>query len=402
MAVGDLSLVLSARVGKIKPSPTIAVSTRAQELKAAGRDVINLGSGEPDFDTPDHIKQAAIAAINAGDTKYTAVPGTPALRQSIVAKLARENNLHYAPEQIIVSTGAKQSLMNLFLAVLSEGDEVVIPAPYWVSYPDMARLADATPVIAAGDDNFRLTPDALASALSAKTKLVLFNSPSNPSGVLYSADDWRSFAQVLDGYPNALIATDDIYEHIRYGGAPFANILNVRSDYAARTVVVNGVSKAYAMTGWRIGYAAGDASVIKAMAKIQSQSTSNTCSVAQAAAAAALQAGTDCIAPMLAAFDRRRQLVTDGFNSIPGLHCPRINGAFYAFVRAQGAIRAAADAGKIPQATDIDFCTYLLEQAEVACVPGSAFGADGCFRISFATSDENLTTALSRITKLLS
>lgn len=393
--------ILSSRVNRIKPSPTIAVSTRAQELKAAGRDVVNLGSGEPDFDTPPHIKEAAAAAMKNGETKYTAVGGTPALKQAVVEKFQRENNLRYDASQVIVSTGAKQALMNVMLAVLDEGDEVVIPAPYWVSYPDMALLADAVPVIVPSGDDYKISPDALQAALTPRTKLVIFNSPSNPSGSLYTADEWRAFAAVLEKSPQVIIASDDIYEHIRYDGREFTNILNVCPALAARTVVINGVSKAYAMTGWRIGYAAGDAAIIKAMQKIQSQSTSNTCSIAQAAAAAALNAGTDCVGEMLTAFDRRRQFVREGLNALPGVSCPPIEGAFYAFANAKEAIAAAHAAGKIKEATDLAFCEWLLEEAEVAAVPGSAFGSDGCFRISFATSDENLKKALSRMAEVL-
>lgn len=393
--------ILAERVGRIKPSPTIAVSTRAQELKAAGRDVINLGSGEPDFDTPQPIKQAAIAAMEQGQTKYTAVGGTPALKQAVVDKFRRENQLAYDATQVIVSTGAKQALMNLMLAVLDPGDEVIIPAPYWVSYPDMALLADAVPVTVAGGDHYKISPEALQAALTPKSKLVIFNSPSNPSGALYTADEWRAFADVLLKAPRVIIASDDIYEHIRYDGRPFHNLVNVCPELAARTVIINGVSKAYAMTGWRIGYAAGDAAIIKAMQKIQSQSTSNSCSIAQAAAQAALAGGTDCVVPMLSAFDRRRQLVSAGLNGLNGVSCPPIEGAFYAFANAQAAIEQAAADGKIGEATDLAFCEYLLEAAEVAAVPGSAFGQDGCFRISFATSDENLQKAIERLSTLL-
>ena len=283
------------------------MSTRAQEMKAAGRAVINLGSGEPDFDTPKHICAAAAEAIAAGETRYTAVGGTPALKQAIVNKLKRENGLSYTPAQVVASTGAKQSLMNAMLAVLDPGDEVIIPAPYWVSYPDMALLADATPVIVASDETFKMPPAALAEAISEKTRMVIFNSPSNPSGRIIGAEDWQAYAEVLEKAPQATILCDDIYEHIRYDGRPFVNIVNVRPDFMARTVVINGVSKAYAMTGWRLGYAAGDETLIRAMNKIQSQSTSNPCSITQAAAVAALESGTDCLEEMLNAFDRRRQ-----------------------------------------------------------------------------------------------
>ena len=392
---------LARRVARIKPSPTIAVSTRAQEMKAAGRAVVNLGSGEPDFDTPEHIKEAARKALADGLTKYTAVGGTPELKAAVIEKFRRENGQQYSAEQIIVSTGAKQCIMNLMLALLDDGDEVIIPAPYWVSYPDMALLCGGKPVIVPADDGRKITPQAVAGALSDKTKLVLFNSPSNPSGDMVTADEWRAFAEVLDARPDVIIASDDIYEHIRYGNLPFSNILNVRPDYARRTVLVNGVSKAYAMTGWRIGYAAGAPDIIKAMTKIQSQSTSNPCSIAQAAAQAALNAGTECIAPMLEAFDRRRRFVTDALNRLAGVSCGNISGAFYAFADARQAIDTAAKSGKINEPTDLAFCEYLLETAEIAVVPGSAFGCEGFFRISFATSDDNLQTAMTRLQNAL-
>ena len=395
---------LAARVGRIKPSPTIAVSTKAQEMKAAGRDIINLGSGEPDFDTPQHIKDAAIAAIANGQTKYTPVGGTAQIKNAIAHKLAQENNLHYSPEQIIVSTGAKHCIMNLMLAVLDAGDEVIIPAPYWVSYPDMALLADAIPVVitAGSEQNYKITPRQLKTALTDKSKLLILNSPSNPSGALYSKDELAALAEALSQHPRVIIATDDIYEHIRYDGRPFANILNACPSLSERVIVINGVSKAYAMTGWRIGYAAGNANIIKAMTKIQSQGTSNACSIAQAAAAAALEGGTDCIAPMVEAFDRRRKFVQEGLNAARGIHCGDIEGAFYAFADAQNAIANLRESGKIDKADDLSLCAYLLEKAEVAAVPGSAFGAEGCFRISFATSDENLDKAIDRIQKALS
>ena len=392
---------LSCLVSRIKPSPTIAVSTKAQEMKAAGRSVINLGSGEPDFDTPSHIKAAANQALADGQTKYTAVGGTPELKLAIVNKFQQENKLSYAPENIIVSTGAKQSLMNLMLAVLDADDEVVIPAPYWVSYPDMALLAAAKPVVVVPSSGQKLCADQLISAITSKTKMLILNSPSNPSGQMYSADELSALATVLANRPDIIIASDDIYEHIRYDGRSFTNILNVAPKLKNQTVVINGVSKCYAMTGWRIGYAAGEKSLVQAMTKIQSQSTSNPCSVAQAAAAAALNSGTDCIMPMLESFDRRRRFVHQSLNRLHGVSCNDIEGAFYAFANAKTAINKAATDGKIPNANDLDFCSYLLETAEVACVPGSAFGFDGYFRISFATSDENLATAMDRLQKTL-
>jgi len=291
--------------------------------------------------------------------------------------------------------------MNLMLAVLDEGDEVIIPAPYWVSYPDMTLLADATPVTINAGADYKISPESLAAAITPNSRMVVFNSPSNPSGALYTADEWRAFGEVLRQHPDIVIASDDIYEHIRYGDSNYVNILNVCPDLIERTVIINGVSKAYAMTGWRIGYAAGAPDIIKAMTKIQSQSTSNTCSIAMAAAEAALNGGTDCVAEMLTAFNRRRQFVTEGLNALPGVHCPPIQGAFYAFSNAKDAIDQAAADGRIAQANDLAFCEYLLEKAEVAAVPGSAFGSDNCFRISFATSDENLEKAIERIGKAL-
>lgn len=395
--------VLAERVGRIKPSPTIAVSSRAQEMKAAGRDVINLGSGEPDFDTPQHIKDAAAEAIKNGQTKYTAVGGTPALKTAVAEKFRRENELDYAPEQIIVSAGAKHCIMNLMTAVLDEGDETVIPAPYWVSYPDMALLLGARPVFATADAaaEYKITPPQLEKALGGKSKLLVLNSPCNPSGALYSRAELSALAEVALRHPKLIIATDDIYEHIRYDGREFANIVNVCPQLAGRTVVINGVSKAYAMTGWRIGYAAGPAPIIKAMTKIQSQGTSNPCSIAQAAAAAALNGGLECVAPMLEAFDRRRRFVREGINAAPGLSCGEIAGAFYAFVDAADAITALHEKGKIAAPTDLELCAYLLEKAEVAAVPGSAFGAENCFRISFAAADDLLHEAIARIQRAL-
>ena len=393
--------VLAARVGRIKPSPTIAVSSRAQEMKAAGRDVINLGSGEPDFDTPQHIKNAAAEAIKNGQTKYTAVGGTPALKNAVVNKLRRENELIYTPEQTAVSTGAKHCIMNLMTAVLNEGDEAVIPAPYWVSYPDMALLLGARPVIAAAEKSHKITAQQLEKALTPKSKLLVLNSPCNPSGALYSREELAALAKVLLRHPQIIIASDDIYEHIRYDGRAFANIINVCPQLAGRTVVINGVSKGYAMTGWRIGYAAGPEPVIKAMTKIQSQATSNPCSIAQAAAAAALNGGLECIAPMLEAFSRRRRFVQAELNATPGISCGEIEGAFYAFADATGAISALHKKGEIAAPSDLDFCAYLLEKAEVAAVPGSAFGAKNHFRISFAAADDALKEATARIRRAL-
>ncbi|MGI9337406.1 MAG: pyridoxal phosphate-dependent aminotransferase [Gammaproteobacteria bacterium] len=392
----------AARIGRVKPSPTIAVSDKARELKAAGRDIINLGSGEPDFDTPQHIKDAANDAIKRGDTKYTAVGGTAALKQAVADKLRRENNLHYEPGQIVISTGAKQALMNVMLSLIDDGDEVVIIAPYWVSYPDMALLAGGAPVFVRPQNPRHIAaPAELAAALGDKTKLVILNSPSNPAGTLYSADELRALGEVLADYPNVAIASDDIYEHIRYDGKPFATIAEVCPQLAARTIVINGVSKAFAMTGWRIGYCASALPIAKAMTKVQSQSTSNPCSIAQAAALAALEGGTECLKPMLAAFDSRRRRVVAGLNSAAGLSCAPVEGAFYAFANAAQAIGKLHNDGKLPAADDICFCNYLLEKAGVAAVPGSAFGMDGFFRISFAAPDADIDSALQRINDAL-
>lgn len=399
----DITEMLAARVGRIKPSPTIAVSSRAQELKAAGRDVINLGSGEPDFDTPEHIKEAAVAAVRGGQTKYTPVGGTPALKTAAAEKLRRENGLDYPPEQICVSAGAKHCIMNLMAAVLDEGDEALIPAPYWVSYPDMVLLQGARPaVIPSPAQTRKITPEGLENALTEKSKLLILNSPCNPAGAVYSSGELAALAEVAARYPRLFIVSDDIYEHIIYGGGVFANILNVCPALAERTVVVNGVSKAYAMTGWRIGYAAGPAPLIRAMTKIQSQTTSNPCSIAQAAAVAALEGGLECTKPMLEAFERRRRFVLEGLNASPGISCGEIEGAFYAFADVSAAAAALFEKGKISAPDDLEFCGYLLEHAGVAAVPGSAFGAENCFRISFAASDDSLKSALARIQEALS
>ena len=395
----DGSFSLSARVGRIRPSPTIAVSTKAAELRAAGRDILNLGAGEPDFDTPEHVKAAAAQAAEKGATKYTAVNGTPELRRAVAEKFRRENGLEYAPEQIVVSNGAKQSLMNAMLALLDEGDEVLICAPYWVSYPDMALLADATPVfISAGADaGYKVSPSQLSGALTEKTRLVILNGPSNPSGAMFSREEICALGEALRPFPRAMIASDDIYEHIRYDGRDFCNIASACPDLAERTIVVNGVSKAYAMTGWRIGYAAARPELAKAMTKIQSQMTSNASSISQAAALAALESGTDCIGPMLEAYHRRRDLVSEALNGIPGLRCPPIEGAFYAFADAREGIDRLAKGGTLSAADDVSLCAALLEKIGVAAVPGSAFGAPGHFRVSFAASDETLKTALQRM-----
>ncbi|MFN3594663.1 MAG: pyridoxal phosphate-dependent aminotransferase [Thiobacillaceae bacterium] len=389
---------LSARVRNIKPSPTLSVTARAARLKAEGRDIISLGVGEPDFDTPDHIKQAAIAAIERGFTKYTAVGGTPSLKQAVIGKFKRDNGLEYTPKQILVSCGGKQSFYNLVQAYINPGDEVIIPAPYWVSYPDIVLLADGRPVfIEAGiEQGFRITPAQLDAAITPRTRMLVLNSPSNPTGAVYTREELAALGEVLRRHPQVLIASDDMYEHILLGDTPFTNILNVCPDLYARTVVLNGVSKAYAMTGWRIGYAAGPADLIAAMENVQSQSTSNPTSISQVAAEAALNGDQDCIRPMVEAFRKRHRYVVDGLNAMPGVHCADSGGAFYAFPDMRAAIARLHAAGRLKTATDLALTEYLLEHG-VAVVPGSAFGAEGYVRISFATSIQNLREAIARI-----
>jgi aspartate aminotransferase len=390
-----MTIKLSARVQAVKPSATLAITARAKELKAAGKDVIGLGAGEPDFDTPDHIKEAAIKAIHDGFTKYTAVDGTPELKHAVIAKFERDNGLSFTPEQVLVSCGGKQSFFNLAQAILDPGDEVVIPAPYWVSYPDMVLLAGAAPVLvhAGADQRFKITPNQLRAAMTEQTRLVVINSPSNPTGMAYSRDELAALGEVLRDFPKAVIATDDMYEHIRWDTAtPFVNIVNACPDLAPRTMVLNGVSKAYSMTGWRIGYAGGPADVIKAMKKVQSQSTSNPTSIAQVAAQAALEGPQDCIGEMLTAFKERHDLVVERLNAIPGVHCLPTDGTFYVFPDMSGLIDRIDGVRN-----DLGLAEYLIEKAGVALVPGSAFGLEGCTRISIATSRDNLEQAVARI-----
>ena len=388
---------LSERVQRIKPSPTLAVDARAKELKAQGKDIISLGTGEPDFDTPQHIKDAGIRAIRDGFTKYTAVDGIPTLKQAIIAKFKRDNGLDYHPEQILVSVGGKQSFFNLAQALLDAGDEVVIPAPYWVSYPDMVLLADATPVIiSAGiQQQFKITPEQLDAVIGYKTRLVVINSPSNPTGSVYSRAELTALGEVLRKYPDVLIASDDMYEHILWSSEPFCNILNVCPDLKDRTIVLNGVSKAYAMTGWRIGYAAGPKALIGAMKNIQSQSTSNPTSIAQVAAEAALNGDQGCIEPMRRAFRERHDHVVARLNAIQGIHCLPSWGTFYSFPSVQAIISAFDGIDN-----DVELAEYILNEAGVAVVPGSAFGAEGYLRLSFATSLDNLNAALDRLERL--
>jgi aspartate aminotransferase len=359
--------------------------------------------GEPDFDTPQHIKDAGIAAINKGFTKYTAVGGTPSLKKAVCDKFKRENGLDYAPNQVLVSCGGKQSFYNLAQALLNPGDEVIIPAPYWVSYPDMVLLAEGKPVIvqAGIDQGFKITPAQLAAAITPKTKLLVINSPSNPTGAVYSKAELAALGEVLRRHPQVLVASDDMYEHILMRDGEYANILNACPDLYGRTMVLNGVSKAYAMTGWRIGYAAGPAELIAAMDNIQSQSTSNPTSISQVAAEAALNGDQGCITPMLTAFRERHRYVVDALNAIPGVHCVDTGGAFYAFPNVSAAIGKLHADGKLAENTDLALANRLLEFG-VALVPGSAFGAEGCIRISFATSMDNLKKAVERIAKAFS
>ena len=397
------SAVLSYRVQSIKESPTLAITAKAAKYKAEGRPIIGLAAGEPDFDTPQHIKAAAIAAINAGYTKYTPVSGIPALKQAIVNKFKTENDFDYHLNEVIVGVGGKQTIFNLCLAVLNKGDEVVIPAPYWVSYADIAMVAEAVPVIinCGIEQGFKLLPAQLAAAITPKTKLVMLNSPSNPTGAVYSLAELQALGEVLLKYPQVLVATDDMYEHVNLTGEKFYNILNAAPALKSRCIVLNGVSKAYSMTGWRIGYAAGPAYIIKAMEILQSQSTSNATSISQHAAVAALSGSQDCIKPMVTAFKERHKFVVDRFNAMPGISCLMAGGAFYAFPDAREAIASLHNSGKINAATDMALADYLLEKFDVAVVPGSAFGAEGYFRISFATSMQNLQVALDRIEKAL-
>ena len=395
--------IISDSLKRIKPSPTIAVTQKARELRAAGKDVIGLGAGEPDFDTPDNVKNAAIKAIKNGDTKYTAVDGTPALKKAIIAKFKRENKLSYSADQITVGTGGKQVLYNAFMATLNKGDEVIIPAPFWVSYPDMVLLAGGKPKIVkcTEQEGFKLTPSKLRKAITKKTKWLILNSPSNPTGSVYTKAELLQLATVFQKYPNVIIASDDIYEHINLNNQAFNNIVMVDPSLKNRSVIINGVSKAYSMTGWRIGYAAGPAKIIKAMTKLQSQSTSNPSSISQAAAETALRGNNECIAEMVKEFKLRHAYVVENINSIHGLSCIPAEGAFYAFPYAQDAIDRLFDANIISKNNDIGLCEYLLEKANVAVVPGSAFGAEGYFRLSFATSMENLVEAISRIKKAI-
>ena len=385
--------IISDSLKRIKPSPTIAVTQKARELRAAGKDVIGLGAGEPDFDTPDNIKNAAIKAIKSGDTKYTAVDGTPALKKAIVDKFKRENKINYTTDQITVGTGGKQVLYNAFMATLNKGDEVIIPAPFWVSYPDMVLLAGGKPKIVkcTEEEGFKLTPSKLKKAITKKTKWVILNSPSNPTGAGYSKKEIEDLAKVLIKNKKVHILSDDIYEHIAYDNFNFYTIAQ-NSKLKDRTLTMNGVSKSYAMTGWRIGYAAGPKDIIKAIGKIQSQSTSNPSSISQAAAVEALNGNQGFIKKRSKAFKERRDFVVKSLNSIKGINCLTPNGAFYVFPSCKGLLNK-----KTKLKTDTEFVQKLLEQSNVAVVQGSAFGLDGYFRISYATSMQNLKKAMDRI-----
>ncbi len=384
---------LSQRVQRIKPSATLAINAKALALKAEGQDVISLSTGEPDFDTPQHIKDAAAQAMKDGKTKYTPVDGIPSLKQAVVNKFKRDNNLHYTTDQVLVSCGGKHSIFNFLAALLDKDDEVIIPAPYWVSYPDMVLLLDGTPVIVETtiEQNFKITAEQLTKAITPKTKIVFLNSPSNPTGMAYSHKELAALADVIKQHPNIIVMSDDIYEHILWAHDKHANIVNICPELADRTVIINGVSKAYAMTGWRIGFAAGPTEIINAMKKLQSQSTSNPCSIAQAAAEAALTGDQSCLNHMLTAFKERQDYLVPALNEIDGIECRAADGAFYAFPNVQGLINL------LGLKNDLEFTEYLLEKAKVAVVPGSAFGTPGCIRLSSATNLETLKEAIKRI-----
>ena len=387
-----MNIVLATRVQKVKSSPTLVVAEKAAQMRAKGIDVVGLGTGEPDFDTPQAIKEAGIAAINAGFTKYTAVDGIPELKQAIINKFKRDNGLDFQPNQILVSVGGKQSCYNLCQALLNKDDEVLIPAPYWVSYPDMVLLAEGTPVIipTTSAARYKITAEQLATAITPKTKLLFINSPSNPSGVAYTFAELKALGDVLKQHPQVFIATDDMYEHIIWS-QPFVNILDACPELYSRTIVLNGVSKAYAMTGWRIGYAGGPAFLINAMKTVQSQSTSNPCSIAQKAAVAALNGGDESIRMMVKAFRERHDYVVQRLNTIPGIEVIPADGTFYIFPNVQAIIERRGFAN------DIEFAERLLQDVGVALVPGSAFGSEGCIRISFAASMDTLRDALDRL-----
>ena len=389
-----MSIKLSDRVNAVKPSPTLAIAAKAAQLKAEGKDIISLSVGEPDFDTPDHIKAAAVRALDAGFTKYTAVDGTPSLKKAVIAKFKRDNGLDYQPNQILVSSGGKQSFFNLVQAIINPGDEVIIPAPYWVSYPDIVLLADGVPVIveAGQSQQFKISPAQLRAAITAKTKLFVINSPSNPTGMSYTLEDLQGLAEVLKEFPDIVIATDDMYEHIVWEKGSFVNILNAAPELYDRTMVLNGVSKAYSMTGWRIGYAAGPAAIVKEMSKVQSQSTSNPTSISQVAAEEALNGGQSCIDMMNVEFKKRHDATVTALNEIDGVECLPTDGTFYLFPNVEKLIARLEGINN-----DLELSAYLLDKAGIAVVPGSAFGTEGHIRLSIATSMENLVNAVARI-----
>lgn len=392
-----MSLQTCDKLQQVKPSPTFAIASRAAQMRAEGKQVIALSVGEPDFGTPEHIQQAAIDAIHAGQTRYTPVEGLPLLRESIIAKLSRENNLEYAPNQIVASCGAKQSLYNAFQAIMNPGDEAIIPAPYWVSYPPMALLAGGVPVIINTDikQQFKIQPEQLEAAITNRTRIFVLNSPSNPSGMAYSESELKALAEVLVKYPDIVILSDDIYEHIMWEGKTFLNIVNVCPELKERTIVINGMSKAFCMTGWRLGYAAGPEKLMAACKKIQSQSTSNPCSIAQHAAMAGLKGGMDFIKPMIRAFKSRHDLVVSGLNQIEGVSCLEADGTFYAFPDVSQAIQ------RLGLDDDVALAELLLVEGLVATVPGSAFGMPGYIRMSYALDEATLTKALDSIATLM-
>jgi aspartate aminotransferase len=393
-----MSIKIAHRLGQIKPAATIAVNQKAMALRAQGHEIISLAFGEPDFDTPVHIREAAKLAMDRGETRYPPIAGTTALNQAIRNKLARDNDLHYGPDQVVVTCGAKQAIFNLLLAILNEEEEVIVPAPYWVSYPEMVKLACGQPVIlnTSADDEFKMTPRQLESAINENTRLLILNSPSNPTGKVYTAADYRALGAVLAEHPRLAIVCDDIYEHIYWGEQPFCTLLNACPELADRTIVVNGVSKAYAMTGWRIGYAAGPPEIIATMRKIQGQSTSGACSISQAAAAAALDGPQDCLEPMREAFKARHDYVVAALNAIDGVECTSADGAFYALPSFDRFIDEHPDLRD-----DVDLAEWLLEHAGVGLVPGSAFGAPGHLRLSFAASMDVLQSCIEKIARAL-
>jgi aspartate aminotransferase len=392
-----LTTRLTHRVQRIRPSATVAVTALAARLRDEGQDIIALSAGEPDFDTPDHIKEAACAAIRSGQTKYTSVDGTRTLKEAIIGKFRRDNGLEFVPEQVLVSSGAKQACYGAAQALLETGDEAIIPAPYWVSYPDMVRLADAQAVIVrtSAATGFRMTPELLESAIGPQTRALILNSPCNPTGTAYARGDWQALGDVLAEHPQVFIITDEIYEHIYWGREPFCSLLSACPELAERTLTVNGVSKCYAMTGWRLGYAAGPEAVIRAMTAIQSQSTTNACTISQIAAEAALTGDQACVRRMCAAFEERHAYVLERLNGLAGVECPPAEGAFYAFPDVTAAIE------RLGLRDDVAFCERLLQQQGLAIVPGSAFGAPGHVRLSFAAAQATLESGLDRLSKFI-